>query len=303
MSLSRCQLLVQSPPIKPTPLQRPLPLMFAIYKAPVGSAGADEEPADGINGQGTSSPYYVDTDLTYAKVRVKPSSMIRVRNILAAQCALVRGDRLAILHNADCLPTNEREQLRPVLPDGARYDQRHYSHVDIPMGSYWEQRTTRARKPSVVDDILNSSNNWNGFELEWVDMLGEGGFGLATLWEATFEDGERLKIVIKMGRPGSDFRADSESDWHREYSHSEHTVQLVDLPAIVAKKRAQNPGQQRILGTDFVPEDHNIMVLEYARFGSLSALASKLSTEHITIPTRILWDIWDCRKYLPSRAS
>lgn len=229
-----------------------------------------------------------DHYLRYERRNVPDSSLIPARNYYTAQAALVRGAKVATLHNADDLPADLKGSLRVLAPEGRA----HWAKHNWGWPKTWKPRTQKEPKPTEVQNLI-PWEGWDGFKLKWLTILGEGGLGLATLWEVTFEDGERMKVVIKMGRPGhSSFSAKDEGCWQARYPGASHTVQIVDISAIVDSKRRKSPQMARFKGQPFIPLERNVLVLEYLTGGSLRDLCIRLSTEQKTPPIAALYEAW-----------
>ncbi|UNI23653.1 hypothetical protein JDV02_009460 [Purpureocillium takamizusanense] len=224
-----------------------------------------------------------------------------IRNKFATQFALVRGDNQVTLEYdpqpADSLVqhVNRRRILRADLAPDTEYTEA-YGHFWHPDKNGDNHGVTGL--PPDLAYAWPRLKAWDGFHLSWVKILGAGGFGYATLWEAVFEDGSSTLVVIKMPKPGS---ADAESiqdelAWHKKYDGALHTVQAVDLNEIVRAKRMAPGGSQlaRIRGPTFSPRFLNVMVLEYADHGNLYDMLAKLSYTQARLSNKVLWQLWDC---------
>lgn len=237
-----------------------------------------------------------DNGLFYWRKHVEVPSphMTSMRNKFTAQSALLRGEHRVGLHNSDRLGEKELDTLRRVPPPDPKLS--HLDEFAWPRQGDWTQATTREKKDVEIENHI-PDGHWEGFKLTWVDCIGTGGYGLATLWRVTFEDGEKRLVVMKMekfDRPGR-FNAQDESRWHLEYEGSSHTVQVVDLMKIVEQKRKTTA--PKIHGERFMPHKLNVLVLEYAEGGSLYSLMSRVDATRVIVPKPVLQEMWDCREY------
>lgn len=243
----------------------------------------------------------LDPRLNYITQNVPPGALLNLRNEFAVHSAYIRGSPQVVLHNAANLKKAQRQIVRTRLGTeiawGEEDDYREDHHRVWPRN--WEPRTERRPRPPEIKNF--APGEWDGFKLEWVDKIGQGGLGYATLWRAIFEDGDTKLVVIKIDMKGNMKSAKDELKWHRKYLHASHTVQPVDLNEIVAQKRQQNPAlANTIRGIPFNATSHCAFVLEYAEGGSLENLIYKIAVTKDAFPKRVLWEMWDCRKYRAS---
>jgi hypothetical protein len=151
---------------------------------------------------------------------------------------------------------------------------------------------------NIFADTVPEGARWNGFRLHWVKIIGRGGLGLATLWEAEFEDGHRQLVVIKMDMSKNKAKMSLEASWNERYRGASHIMQAVDLNKLAEQHRHENRFRG---GYDFDPNKFNVLVLEYAQYGSLLDLLIKASYYNIHFSNKVLWQIWGCCKYLKSQ--
>lgn len=244
----------------------------------------------------------LDPRLDYLTKDVPAGALLHVRNEFAVHSALIRGSPMVVLHNATDLKKAQRQVVREKLGNEiatGEDDYRDDHHRTWPLS--WKPRTERRPREPDIKDF--APGEWDGFKLEWVDKIGHGGLGYATLWRAIFEDGDTKLVVIKIDIKGNIKSAKDELKWHRKYLHASHTVQPVDLNEIVAQKRQQNPAvANTIRGIPFKATSHGAFVLEYAEGGSLENLIHKITVTKEALPKRVLWEMWDCRTYYASNA-
>ncbi|RFU74939.1 hypothetical protein TARUN_7307 [Trichoderma arundinaceum] len=235
-----------------------------------------------------SPPY---PHLIVRRAAVKPTPLTSTRNMFAIQSALIRGDRVVTLHNTTrLLPEHYKKVRVPYEPKNMPQDR----PFEWPFGDqYDDSRSSDTVQPRVVDNYIDLLN-WDGFRLEWIKVLGEGGFGMATLWDAIFEDQSRVKVVIKIPvRVNADF--DSELDWHLRYGGASHVTQSLDLQAMAdGVRRRINRGHMVGRGPRFAQTDLSVLVLEYAERGSLYEMMAKASYFGINFSNKALWEIWEC---------
>lgn len=232
--------------------------------------------------------------LIVRRTAVRQTPLTPARNIFAIQSALIRGDRVVTLHNTSrILPEHYNKVRVPYHPEDMPQDR----PLDWPFGDqYSDSRSSQTYQPRSVGHFIELLN-WDGFRLEWIKVLGEGGFGMATLWDAIFEDQSRVKIVIKIPvRANTDF--DSELDWHLKYGGASHVTQSLDLQAMAdSVRRRINRGHMIDRGPRFVQTNMDVLVLEYAERGSLYEMMAKASYFSTNFSNKVLWEIWECRKF------
>jgi hypothetical protein len=199
------------------------------------------------------------------------------------------------LHNTSRLLPALCDKVRvPYEPENMRQDQ----PFEWPFGDdYSGSHSSVTDQPRAVDSYIDLLD-WDGFRLEWVKVLGQGGFGMATLWNAIFEDQSIAKIVIKIPtRVNADF--DSELDWHLRYGGASHVTQSLNLQEMADNVRRRINRDHMIgRGPRFEQTDLNILVLEYAEHGSLYEMMSKASYFGISFSNKVLWEIWECCKFV-----
>jgi hypothetical protein len=80
-----------------------------------------------------------------------------------------------------------------------------------------------------------------------------------------------------------------------------HIIQTKAFPPVVQRKRSK-----RIRGTDpadpdppLVQDTYGVMLLEYHERGSLHKALCKANSENLYFPTRVLWHMFHCRRWIP----
>ncbi|KAH7133281.1 hypothetical protein B0J13DRAFT_97652 [Dactylonectria estremocensis] len=213
------------------------------------------------------------------------------RNKRAVECALLRGDDEVVLTNTWTVPENPR--LRYVFPRDE-----HQSH---PYVVGFKNVRSHLDKGTSEDEIrARLDKEWKGFRLEFLKILGTGGYGAGTLWKVHFEGGLTKEVVIKVPKRPQDY-SDDEMAWHRRYQGSRHTVQIVDLVGLATDAReafkARRPGMpcQYDRGSDFIPDESTGMPLEFLSRGDLFGIMKRASAKKLKrFPDKALWGIWEC---------
>ncbi|KAL7945112.1 hypothetical protein V8C42DRAFT_70404 [Trichoderma barbatum] len=229
--------------------------------------------------------------LIVRRTAVKQTPLTPARNVSAIQSALIRGDRVVTLHNTSRILPEHIANIR--VP----YHPRHMPHdrpFEWPFGDqYSDSRSSHSNQPRLVGQFIDLLD-WDGFRLEWIRVLGQGGFGLATLWHVIFEDQSRIKVVIKIPvRENADF--DSELDWHLRYGGASHVTQSLDIQAMAdSVRRRINRGHMINRGPRFEQTNMDVLVLEYAEHGSLYEMMAKASYFNTRFSNKVLWEIWEC---------
>jgi hypothetical protein len=173
----------------------------------------------------------------------------------------------------------------------------HDQLFEWPFGDqYGDSRSSHSYQPRQVGQFIDLLE-WDGFRLEWIKVLGQGGFGIATLWHVIFEDHSHIKVVIKIPvRVNADF--DSELDWHLRYGGASHVTQSLDIQAMAdSVRRRINRGHMIGRGARFVQTNMSVLVLEYAEHGSLYEMLAKASYFDISFSSKVLWEIWECCEF------
>ncbi|UKZ75882.1 hypothetical protein TrVFT333_003578 [Trichoderma virens FT-333] len=204
--------------------------------------------------------------LIVRRTAVKQTPLTPARNISAIRSALLRGDRVVTLHNTSRILPEHVDNIRvPYHPKHMQHDQL----FEWPFGDqYGDSRSSHSYQPRQVGQFIDLLE-WDGFRLEWIKVLGQGGFGIATLWHVIFEDHSHIKVVIKIPvRVNADF--DSELDWHLRYGGASHVTQSLDIQAMADSVR------------------------QYAEHGSLYEMLAKASYFDISFSNKVLWEIWEC---------
>jgi hypothetical protein len=169
---------------------------------------------------------------------------------------------------------------------------------EFPFGDdYSESHSNDIYQPSIVGNYIELFN-WDGFRLEWVKILGQGGFGMATLWNVIFDDESSMKAVIKIPiHMNGTFK--DELDWHLRYRGASHVTQSLDLQEIADNVRRRMNREYMIgRGIRFDQKQLDILVLEYAEHGCLFDIMAKASYFGVRFSNKVLWEIWECCKFL-----
>ncbi|KAL6877025.1 hypothetical protein J3F83DRAFT_759367 [Trichoderma novae-zelandiae] len=231
-------------------------------------------------------------NLTVHRQTVQPSAATDIRNLFTIQGALLRGDKSVTLHNTSRVTELDVQRLRiPYHPKNMPSDRPYESLFGYTQSSSSSRSNTT--QPKLVGDFIDMLN-WDGFRLEWVKVLGQGGFGMATLWNAIFEDHSSVKVVIKIPvRANANFK--SELEWHLRYAGASHVAQSLDLQAMADDvRRSINRGHMIDRGARFKPSDLDVLVLEYADRGSMFDMMNRASHFNILFSNKVLWEIWEC---------
>lgn len=152
----------------------------------------------------------------------------------------------------------------------------------------------RDMPPQVMSKSLETG--FRDFRLHWKKVVGEGGYGLITLWEVELEDGHREDVIIKMGRT-SDTNLHEELSWHLRYNLASSIVQARDLVKMADRHRRGNRFRR---GEEFSPRRENVLVLEYMSLGNLCSVFQKTKMLGRQFPSNALWQLWECCKHLVS---
>ncbi|KAL6816534.1 hypothetical protein J3E69DRAFT_97576 [Trichoderma sp. SZMC 28015] len=229
--------------------------------------------------------------LIVRRTAAKQTPLTPTRNISAIRSALLRGDRVVTLHNTSRILREHVKNLRvPYHPRHMQHDQ----PFEWPFSDqFTDSRSSHSDQPKQVGQFIELLE-WDGFRLEWIRVLGQGGFGIATLWHVIFEDQSSIKVVIKIPvRENADF--DSELDWHLRYGGASHVTQALDIQAMAdSVRRRINRGHMINRGARFAPTNMGVLVLEYAERGSLYDMMAKASYFHTRFSSKVLWEIWEC---------
>ncbi|KAJ6443059.1 hypothetical protein O9K51_04238 [Purpureocillium lavendulum] len=234
-----------------------------------------------------------------ATLTVEQTAIKDVRNKLSAMFAVARGDNSVVLE----WDTNPSDDLVAHVKKRVPYDRN--GPPDASYGqdyaSLWEPNEHGdnhgiAELPRELARYWPKHTVWDGFHLRWIKILGKGGFGYATLWEASFEDGTTKKVVIKIPNPGASGDIADELAWHEKYFGASHTVQALNLNHFVMHKRnsGATDGRPRISGPTFHAPTLNAMTLEYAEHGNLFDLLAKGSYLGAVYSNKMLWMLWEC---------
>lgn len=246
--------------------------------------------------------------LDYTLLDAPDNKYRSMRNCYTVQSAVIRGDRKCSIFNQAGLNRDEFNRIRFVSGPA---DKRHFWEQGVVK---WKDKYSSGREEATPSHNTVRSDvpfavvqNWFGFQLRFVKVLGIGGFGAATLWEVEFEDRSSMLVVIKMPRvieknTRSGFNAQHEGKWHDRYDGAAHTVQSIDLDAIASRKRNRvlfdNHFNITLLrfrsGHPLQARSRNMLVLEYACWGDLYGLVGKAYHENKVFLNRNFWQIWEC---------
>ncbi|KAH7153159.1 hypothetical protein EDB81DRAFT_447949 [Dactylonectria macrodidyma] len=235
---------------------------------------------------------YSGTDLDVIQ-RLSPAHYLdQYRNERAVQSAILRGDEEVILTNTSTLAGLKEP----------RYVHPPYIHQRNP----YEVKFRELRSPESEDGLTENDirerldREWKGFRLEFLKILGTGGLGSGTLWKVHLEGGVTKQVVIKVPKTEESY-SEEESEWHKRYEGSRHTVQYVDLAKMASDARdaykAKYPDMpcQYDRGSDFISDEATGMPLEFMSRGDLFRIMKTASTKRLKrFPDKALWGIWEC---------
>ncbi|KOS23441.1 hypothetical protein ESCO_006680 [Escovopsis weberi] len=211
------------------------------------------------------------------------------RNMLTYQSAIIRGEDTVLFNNADSLAPDMADRIRTFLP--ADHPPNHPRNWLF--AKYRDPREADLREREDVREVI-PDQMWEGFELEWVKVLGEGGFGIATLWRAYYDDDNSYENVVIKIPHSTDIRG--EAEWHLRYDGASHIVQFLDIQEKARDIRREHfPGVEFQWEEDFDWRAMNVIMLEYAEYGNVYEMMQKVSYFNITFPNRCLWEIWECQ--------
>lgn len=238
------------------------------------------------------------------------------RNEATWKSATIRGDPVATLHRViiksgpykgydpEGFDVNEQEMFLhrnlpmrnlPRQPIGLDYEDPISEEVNVPYTYHKSNPAPSKQNPQIYD----------GVKLEWIEDLGKGGFGLASLWKATFEDGVTMKVVIKSPidrRDSRDAFAD-EKRWHLRYRHSKNISQSLDLCRI-AESHMKDPNK-KTKGSKGKYNDGNTIALEYMEHGCLNQLNRNIAYHgwQKRWSRNALWQLYAGREYISRLSS
>ncbi|PHH67108.1 hypothetical protein CDD81_4503 [Ophiocordyceps australis] len=234
--------------------------------------------------------------------------LVTLRNVMTMQSALIRGDDKVVLEGPENISKDKVLKRVRKLPSDLKRGMPYARwwrprRVAYPGEHGWKRSLQRGRQPACVPALIPQGRTWDGLKLHWIKVLGTGGSGIATLWEAVFENGERLKVVIKMAIDDSVyFDSRRQLGWHQRYGRSRHTVRALDLPMMIAMRR-----MPPTVGSDakfqlpslYKPESFNdarlnVLTLEYMDQGSLYEMMVLASRKGIRFSNKVLWEMWEC---------
>ncbi|KAH7321382.1 hypothetical protein B0I35DRAFT_429229 [Stachybotrys elegans] len=170
----------------------------------------------------------------------------------------------------------------------------------------WKKELRHVIPPVDPDFIANHTfprwQQWDGFDMRFIKTVGAGGFGTVTLWEVKFEDCSTRQIVMKTGAQfpnhGSEesFNQQDERLWLARYAGAANITQLAPVQHIAyAIRHRMNSPHTIIHGPTFSETSYNALCMEYAQFGNLYEVVSKIYSVYPDqlIPDRIAWEIWE----------
>lgn len=237
---------------------------------------------------------------------------LEFRNKYTYRSAAIRGDEQTVLHRVNIAG------LRVPGDVNARALHQEFLLTNIPtMELGYGQHALRLEDPIFLEGQVAYNYSrykpdpaskqeplaYDGLDLTFIKDLGKGGFGIASLWEASFDDGHKMKVVIK--RPlhkGWVTKAfEDERQWHHRYRKSENITQSLDL-AQIAKTHQTNPPKKRV-NSKGKYKDKNTLVLEYMEHDNLGQLNHNLAyiksktPQGKVWPNAALWRLFGCCKY------
>ncbi|KAH6885830.1 hypothetical protein B0T10DRAFT_608262 [Thelonectria olida] len=217
-----------------------------------------------------------------------------IRNVQTIQSAIIRGDSRVYVNNA--------KFVHPDVMSKFRYTNREGKRIGMHNEPRFREIELVDQPDKFSDDEVRNlfyHTEWKGFRLEFIKILGAGGFGAATLWNVDFEGGISRKVVIKIPTT-EEFDPANETAWHNRYAGSQHTVQIVNLDQLAQQAtdefRTNHPRKtlKYNRGIEFNPLRQKAMVLEYMCHGDLFGILKKASEQNVQFPDRALWGIWEC---------
>jgi hypothetical protein len=246
-------------------------------------------------------------DIRCTRTNVPPSHLEFTRNLSALQGAALRGDTDVTLHNND--KPDHLSLLNLRIPRST-HNRDHWRESSI----NWSDCFDPTRGMNGPAELLEAQSRfggdvddyYEGFQLEWLRVVGNGGQAWAVLCEVEFEDASKLKVVLKISLKGAHNDLAAEEAAHREYLDASHTVQALDLHEIAESKRdkllerTNGRAQLRFTkGKMFNAKALKLVVFEYVPHGDMYNMLGKVYANNLNFNTRILWEIWECRKLRP----
>lgn len=236
-------------------------------------------------------------EIQVKSITVPDNRLVHWRNIMALQCAILRGETEVLIHNYSDAFQGYWDSVRH---NNYRLNKRYeYSYAKSRLKRRIPENVDAATARSGIDDV-----QWNGFRFEFIKILAAGGHGYVSLWRVWFEDGSSKKVVIKRGL-GRHFVVDDETYFHLRYAGAEHTSQIVDLHAeammIQDQVRQRNPlARLRYRnGSNFNARSLQLIVFEYMDHGDLKDVLTRAGHNQVQFLDRTLWGIWECRMSPP----
>ncbi|KAJ4311404.1 hypothetical protein N0V84_010457 [Fusarium piperis] len=223
---------------------------------------------------------------------VPDNRLLHLRNEMALQSAIIRGDTEVLLHNYLIVLEEYWKRIR---------------HSNLRLNKRYNFRYSKTRLESRIPEHLDAATarrgiddvQWKGFRFEFIKILAVGGHGYVSLWRVWFEDGSSKKVVIKRDLRGY-FAVDDESYFHLRYAGAEHTSQVLDLHAeameIQDQVRLRNPlARLRYRnGAYFNARSLKLIVFEYMDHGDLYHVLTLAGHNKVQFLDRTLWGIWEC---------
>lgn len=232
---------------------------------------------------------------------------VGVRNFWCAQAAYIRGDLdIKLLNNPTFGNCSSPVRFYHSGDDHQVIRDEKYPHIRPDKWYQWTAWTP-----------LHRTVEWKGFEMEFKRAIGKGGHGMATLWNITFENGQQMPLVLKLGEYAGHWRTPWTSEqkhvaeqyagnfaierrWHQRYRHASNICQMPDINALARQYRTDGRLDR---GHDFMANDslnhRQYIGLEYAPHGDLRTLLQRAVTSHLNFPNEALWQMWEsCKCFL-----
>ncbi|KAF4450752.1 hypothetical protein F53441_6195 [Fusarium austroafricanum] len=220
---------------------------------------------------------------------------IKKRNFLTIQSALIRGDTEVTLYNRDPLERIRWEDYKRAGND--------INQVEALGFQVWKDRD---KEIEPLSDTLEQdaqryiqNRHWYGLRFKFVKVLARGGHGYVSLWDVIFDDNSVKRVVIKKGLSPA-FRPIEESRFHLRYQRAEHTTQVINL-----NHEARVVHEKMRAGGLFYPSNitqgnlwdaarQKCVVFEYAPWGDMVDILTKVAMRKVHFPDQVLWGIWEC---------
>lgn len=236
--------------------------------------------------------------LKYRKINVSNNDpvQVQVRNHLAVQSALYRGDVNVNMHNTDTWAPDQRIRGLPLFRPNSDTDPAATRLLGFGGHVRSQPNTVSAEIYSRILEIMNPSPAWKGFDFISHELVAVGGNGVVLSAKVRFQNRRERELIIKMTKdPAQPIQA--ERQWHQKYAGATHTVQVCDLNAL-ARENA-DPARAATYPSDplvFDEEKLGILVLEKAVHGDLYQFLNRVTAHGLEIPAKALWSMWLCCK-------